>query len=74
MPPAMHVLHHRISLDEWKRHPDLQVLRKEVVAAIQQKRGTAFMPETLLRQDYDTLPACLGPHQKPTEAMGAQHG
>jgi hypothetical protein len=74
MPPAMHLLHHRISLDEWKRHPDLQALRKEAVAAIQQKRGATFTPENLLRQDYDTLPACLAPSHEPTEAMGAQHG
>ena len=74
MPPAMHLLHHRISLDEWKRHSDLQALRKEAVAAIQQKRGATFPPENLLRQDYDTLPACLAPRHEPTEAMGAQHG
>lgn len=74
MPPAMHLLHHRISLDEWKRHSDLQALRKEAVAAIQQKRGAAFRPEHLLQQDYDTLPACLAPSHEPTAAMGAQHG
>ncbi|NOU10208.1 MAG: hypothetical protein HOO98_09355 [Nitrospira sp.] len=74
MPPAMHLLHHRISLDEWKRHSDLQALRKEAVAAIQQKRGAAFRPEHLLQQDYDALPACLAPSHEPTAAMGAQHG
>ena len=68
MPPAMHLLHHRISLDQWKRHPDLQVLRKEVVAAVQRKRGAAFTPENLLRQDYDTLPACIAPG-KPTQTL-----
>jgi hypothetical protein len=74
MPPAMHLLHHRISLDQWKRHPDLQVLRREVVAAIQRKRGAAFTPENLLQQDYDTLPACLAPRRRLTEASGAHHG
>lgn len=74
MPPAMHLLYHRISLDEWKRHSDLQALRKEAVAAIQQKRGATFPPEDLLQQDYDTLPACLAPRHEPTVAMGAQHG
>ncbi|MDF0665796.1 MAG: hypothetical protein P0119_06935 [Nitrospira sp.] len=74
MPPAMHVLHHRISLDEWKRHPDLQALRKAAVVAIQQKRGVTFLLENLLRQDYDTLPACLPSSPEPTEAMGAHHG
>jgi hypothetical protein len=74
MPPAMHLLHHRISLDEWKRHADLQALRQEVVASIQRKRGATFSPEHLLRQDYDTLPACLAPSHEPTVAMGAQHG
>ncbi len=63
MPPAMHLLHHRVSLDQWKSHPDLQALRKEAVAAIQRKRGAAFTPENLLRQDYDTLPVCLAPSQ-----------
>lgn len=74
MPPAMHLLHHRISLDQWKRHPDLQILRKEVVAAIQRKRGAAFTLENLLQQDYDTLPACLAPRRGLTEATGAHHG
>ena len=74
MPPAMHLLHHRISLDQWKSHPDLQVLRKEAVAAIQRKRGAIFTPEDLLRQDYDTLPACLAPRRELTEAVGAHHG
>ena len=74
MPPAMHLLHHRISLDQWKRHPDLQVLRKEVMAAIQRKRGAVFTPENLLQQDYDTLPACLAPRRRLTEASGAHHG
>ncbi|TKB66219.1 MAG: hypothetical protein E8D52_17830 [Nitrospira sp.] len=74
MPPAMHLLHHRISLDQWKHHPDLQTLRQEVVAAIQHTRGATFRPEHLLQQDYDTLPACLAPRHEPTEAMGAQHG
>lgn len=74
MPPAMHVMHHRIGLEEWPRHPDLQMLRTGAVAAIQQKRGTTFAPEQLLRQDYDTLPTCLAPRHEPTEAMGAQHG
>ncbi len=74
MPPAMRLSHHRIGLDEWKRHPDLQALRKEAVAAIQQKRGTTFAPETLLQQGYDTLPACLAPRHEPTHAMRAHHG
>jgi hypothetical protein len=74
MPPAMHLLHHRISLDQWKRHPDLQVLRKAVVAAIQRKRGAVFIPEHLLQQDYDTLPACLVPRRELTEAVGAHQG
>lgn len=74
MPPAMHLLHHRISLDEWKRHPDLQTLRKAAVVAIQQKRGVTFLPENLLLQDYDSLPACLPLSHEPTEAMGAHHG
>jgi hypothetical protein len=74
MPPAMHLLHHRVSLDQWKSHPDLQVLRKETVAAIQRKRGATFSPEDLLRQDYDTLPACLAPNHELTEAAGAHHG
>ncbi|MDF0651730.1 MAG: hypothetical protein P0121_09715 [Nitrospira sp.] len=74
MPPAMHLLHHRISLNEWKRHPDLQTLRKAAVVAIQQKRGVTFLPENLLGQDYDTLPACLPPSHEPTEAMEAHHG
>ena len=39
MPPAMYLLHHRINLDQWKSHPDLQVLRKEAVAAVQRKRA-----------------------------------
>jgi hypothetical protein len=74
MPPAMHLSHHRVSLDQWKSHPDLQVLRKEAVAAIQRKRGATFTPEDLLRQDYDTLPACLAPSHELTESMGAHHG
>ena len=74
MPPAMHLLHHRISPDEWKRHSDLQALRIEAVAAIQQKRGATFTPENLLQQDYDTLPACLAPRREMTEAVGAHHG
>ena len=74
MPPATHLLHHQLSQGEWTRHPDLQVLRRQAIAAIQQKRGAAFAPETLLRQDYDTLPACLAPSHTQTEAMGAQHG
>lgn len=74
MPPAMHLLHHRLSVDQWKNHPDFQTLRQDVVAAIQHKRGAAFAPENLLQQDYDTLPACLAPNHGPTEAMGAQHG
>jgi hypothetical protein len=74
MPPTMHLLHHRIGLDEWKRHSDLEVLRKEAVAAIRRKRGTTFAPESLLQQDYDTLPACLAPSHEPTHAMGAHHG
>ncbi|MDF0673331.1 MAG: hypothetical protein P0120_03160 [Nitrospira sp.] len=74
MPPAMHLLHYRIGLDEWKRHSDLQVLRKEAVAAIQRKRGATFSPEDLLQQDYDTLPACLAPRREMTEAVGAHHG
>jgi hypothetical protein len=74
MPPAMHLLHHRISPDQWKRHPDLQVLRKEVVAAIQRQRGAVFTPENLLQQDYDTLPTCLAPRRRLTEASGAHHG
>ncbi len=76
MPPAMHLLHHRVSLDQWKSHPDLQMLRKETVAAIHRKRGATFNPEDLLRQDYDTLPACLAPRREPTVASGAEahHG
>jgi hypothetical protein len=74
MPPAMHLLHHQLSVDQWKNHPDLQTLRQDVAAAIQQKRGAAFSPENLLQQDYDTLPACLAPRHEPTAAIGAQHG
>jgi len=74
MPPAMHLSHHRVSLDQWKSHPDLQALRKEAVATIQQKRGATFSPDNLLQQDYDTLPICLAPIHEPTVAMGAQHG
>ena len=74
MPPAMHLLHQRISLDQWKSHPDLLALRKEAVASIQRKRGATFTPEDLLRQDYDTLPACLAPRRELTEAVGAHHG
>jgi len=74
MPPALHLLHHRFSLDQWKSHPDLQVLRKEAVAAIQRKRGATFTPEDLLRQDYDTLPACLAPSHEMTGAVAAHHG
>lgn len=74
MPPATHLLHHRISPDQWNKHPDLQALRKETVAAIQRKRGASFAPEDLLRQDYDTLPACLAPRPELTETAGAHHG
>ena len=74
MPPAMHLLHHQLSVDQWTHHPDLQTLRQEVVAAIQRTRGATFLPEHLLQQDYDTLPACLAPSHEPTAAMGAQHG
>jgi hypothetical protein len=74
MPPAMHLLHHQLSVDQWKNHPDLKALRQDVVAAIQRKRGAAFSPEHLLQQDYDTLPACLAPNHEPAEAVGAQHG
>jgi hypothetical protein len=74
MPPAMHLLHHRLSVDQWKNHPDLKALRQEVVAAIQRKRGATFSPDNLLQQDYDTLPACLAPRHEPTVAMGTQHG
>ncbi|MGC4099166.1 MAG: hypothetical protein QM706_18800 [Nitrospira sp.] len=76
MPPAMHLLHHRVSLDQWTNHPDLQILRKDTVAAIQQKRGATFNPDDLLRQDYDTLPACLTPRREPTvtSGAGAHHG
>ncbi len=74
MPPAMHLSHHRISLDQWKKHPDLLALRKEAVAALQRKRGAAFRPEELLQQDYDTLPACLAPHRAHTELTGTHHG
>lgn len=68
MPPAMQVLHHRISLDQWTAHPDFQALRREAAAAVQRKRGAAFTPEGLLRQDYDTLPACIAPG-KPTPTL-----
>lgn len=68
MPPAMQVLHHRISLDQWTAHPDFQALRREAAAAVQRKRGAAFTPEDLLRQDYDTLPACIAPG-KPTPTL-----
>lgn len=74
MPPAMHLLHHQVSLDQWKGHPDLQVLRKEAVSAIQRKRGATFTPENLLREDYDTLPACLAPRREMTRAVAAHHG
>lgn len=74
MPPAMHLLHHRIGLGEWKSHHDLQALRKEAVAAIQRKRGATFIPDNLLRQDYDTLPTCLTPNHGLTEAAETQHG
>ena len=74
MPPAMHLAQHRMGLDAWRHHPDLQTLRKEAVAAIQHKRGGTFDAKSLLRQDYDTLPACLAPRQEPTHAMGAHHG
>lgn len=74
MPPAMHLLHHRINLGQWKSHPDLQVLRKEAVAAIQRKQGATFNPEDLLRQDYDTLPACIAPSHELAETTEAHHG
>ena len=74
MPPAMHLSHHGIGLDAWIRHYDLRTLRKEAAAAIQQKRGGTFDVNSLLRQDYDTLPTCLPPGHEPTHAMGAQHG
>jgi hypothetical protein len=73
MPPAMHLLQHRVSPDQWKRHPDLQVLRKETAAAVQRKRGATFNPDDLLRQDYDTLPACLAPRPEMIEAVSAHH-
>ncbi|WHZ29067.1 MAG: hypothetical protein OJF51_003867 [Nitrospira sp.] len=68
MPPAMHVLQHRIGLDQWTAHPDFQALRREAAAAVRRKRGSAFTPEDLLRQDYDTLPACIAPG-KPTQTL-----
>jgi hypothetical protein len=74
MPPTMHLLHHRISLDRWNTHPDLQALREDAIAAIQRTRGAAFAPDSLLRQNYDTLPACLTPSHEPAVAMGVQHG
>jgi mono/diheme cytochrome c family protein len=74
MPPAMHLQRQGISPNQWAMHQDFQVLRKEAAAAVQQKRGTSFAPETLLQQDYDTLPACLAPDREPTHAMGAHHG
>jgi len=74
MPPATHLLHHRINQAEWVRHPAFHALREEAIEAIRHKRGAAFSPETLLQQDYDTLPSCLAPSHGSTEARGAQHG
>lgn len=62
MPPAMHLMHHRISQDQWNDHPDLQALRQYAVTAIKQNQGATFAPEALLQKEYDTLPACLAPH------------
>lgn len=74
MPPAMHLLHHRIDPHQWTAHPDFQALRKGVEAAVQRTRGATFAPQNLLRLDYDTLPACLAPRRELTEAVGAHHG
>jgi len=69
MPPAMHLLQHRIGLGQWTAHPDFQALLKIAVAAIERKRSLAFAPKDLLRQDYDTLPSCTEPGQKLTAAV-----
>jgi hypothetical protein len=70
----MHLLRHQIGLGQWTAHPDFQALLKEAAAAIARKRGQAFAPKDLLRQDYDSLPACTGPGQKLTAAVtGASH-
>ena len=74
MPPAMHLLHHRINQAEWTSHPDFHALRREAIAAIQQTRGQAFVPESLLQQDYDSLPSCLATDHTHAEAMGVQRG
>lgn len=62
MPPANHVLHvlqHGISLDRWVTHPDYRLLRDYAAGSVQQRRGKAFDLQSLLRQDYDRLPACV---------------
>ncbi len=74
MPPAMHLLHHQVSVSLWKNHSDLQLLREEAVASIQRKQGATFPVERLLQQDYDTLPSCLASNHEPIEAIGAPHG
>jgi hypothetical protein len=74
MPPATHLLRHRINPGQWSTHPDFQALRNHAAAAIRHTRGAAFPVEDILRQDYDSLPACLAPSHEPAEAMGARHG
>ncbi len=74
MPPAMHLQHQGITPNQWAMHEDFQTLREEAASAVQQKRGRAFDVDSLLRQEYDTLPACLAPPHVATEAMGEQHG
>ncbi len=70
MPPAMSLHHHGIAAaNQWAMHQDFQVLWKEAASAVRQKRGEAFDVESLLRQDYDTLPACLVPNRHQTQAM-----
>lgn len=68
MPPAMHLLRHRINQSQWTAHPDFQALRTNVKAALARKRGAAFIAEDLLRQDYDTLPNCVIPNAKSSRA------
>ena len=64
MPPAnyvLHVLQHGIGLDQWVTHRDFRTLRDYAAEAVQERRGNAFDLQDLLRQDYDTLPACVVP-------------
>jgi hypothetical protein len=64
MPPANHILHvsrHGIGLEEWVTHPDFRRLRDYAAESVRERRGNAFTLQDLLRQDYDSLPACVVP-------------